>query len=235
MKSVAIYHANNDVSEFTQRNESDATKVKNILIAAGAQFDYAVFDLPFGDFPADPTAFDAVIITGSPAFVEDGDEWILRLFADIRIMVAAKIPLIGLCFGHQAILSALGSEVVKTSTWICGATDFDVFQNRPWMQPTQSRVRLYAANLAQANNLPSGFDLLGGSELCPIALTALGDYIFTTQFHPEMDSDYVADLIEEMAPLLGAQLDDCRSSIVKGAEGALFGQWARRFIEMDRA
>ena len=49
MKSVAIYHANNDVSEFTQRNESDATKVKNILIVAGAQFDYAVFDLPFGD------------------------------------------------------------------------------------------------------------------------------------------------------------------------------------------
>ena len=31
MKSVAIYHANNDVSEFTQRNESDATKVKNIV------------------------------------------------------------------------------------------------------------------------------------------------------------------------------------------------------------
>jgi len=235
MKSVAIYHANNDISEFTQRNDSDATKVKNLLNAAGAQFEYAVFDLPFGDFPADPTVFDAVIVTGSPAFVEDGDDWIIRLLADIRIMAAAKTPLVGLCFGHQAILSALGGEVVKKDTWICGATDFDVIQSRPWMLPTQSRVRLYAANLAQANNMPAGFELLGRSDTCPIALAALDDHIFTTQFHPEMDDPYIADLIDEMAPQLGAQLVECRRSIIGGAEGALFGQWARRFIEMDRA
>jgi len=234
MKRVAIYLCNTDRSEFAARNESDAAKVVKLLEGAGARFQFTIFDVTRGQFPEDATAFDAAIVTGSPAFVDDPDGWIHRLLDMIRQMVAAKTPLIGLCFGHQAILAAMGGQVVRKSAWIFGGTEFDVIGTRPWIDPTVSRIKLYAANVAQASRLPEGFDLLGQSDLCPIAMTACANHVFTTQFHPEMDDRFIADLIEEYADDIGAGIAESRSSIKTPAQGPVFGGWMRAFIELPR-
>lgn len=236
MKRVAIYHNNTDRSAFALgQPETDADKVVLRLREAGADYDCTVFEVTEGQFPADPTAYDAVVLTGSPAFIDDEGGWITRELADIRSLDAARVPLIGLCFGHQAIVAALGGEVGRVDRWIFGATDFDIAAARPWMTPAPDHLRLYAANLAQAKTLPPGFDLLGGSSRCPIALAAKGDHIFTTQFHPEMDDRFIADLVEEYAGDMGADVEaEARLSLQKTAQGALYFQWIRRFIEMDR-
>ena len=179
-------------------------------------------------------AFDAAIITGSPAFVDDPDGWIAHLLDMIRQMVAAKTPLIGLCFGHQAIIAAMGGKIVRKSSWIFGGTEFDVVERAAWIDPPQPKIKLYAANIAQASRIPEGFTLLGRSDACPIAMTALGDQVFTTQFHPEMDDQFIYDLIEEYASDIGSGIDASRKSIAEPAEGPLFGQWMRKFIELDR-
>jgi GMP synthase-like glutamine amidotransferase len=236
MKRVAIYHNNTDRSDFAlNQPETDAEKVVLRLREAGADYDFTIFEPTEGDFPEDPTGYDAVILTGSPAFIEDDQGWIARELDHVRQLDATKVPLVGLCFGHQAIMAALGGEVRKVERWIFGATEFDIRALRPWMVPAKTRLRLYAANLAQARSLPEGFDLLGGSTRCPIALAAKGDHIFTTQFHPEMDDRFIAELVEEYAAEMGAEVEaEARASIRIPAEGALYMTWVRRFIEMDR-
>lgn len=234
MKSVAIYLTNTDRSEFAARNDSDALKVIKRLKGVGAEFDFTVFDVTEGEFADDLTRFDAFIVTGSPAFVDDDNGWITRLLDDIRTLHAANVPLVGLCFGHQAIIAALGGTVGKKDFWIFGGTEFDVFDTRPWMTPGVDGMKLYAANKAQALTLPEGFDLLGGSESCPIALTACGDSVFTTQFHPEMSDEFIVDLIEEYSDGLGDAADAARKSVEEPAQGPLFGEWIRNFIELDR-
>lgn len=234
MKRVAIYMCNTDRSAFSARNESDAVKVVKRLEGVGAVYDFTIFDVTRGEFPSDPTIFDAAIITGSPAFVDDPDGWITRLLDMIRQMVAAKTPLIGLCFGHQAILAAMGGKIERKSSWIFGGSEFDVVEGAPWIDPAQPKIKLYAANIAQASRIPEGFRLLGRSEACPIAMTALGDQVFTTQFHPEMDDQFIQDLIEEYASDIGTGINESRRSVIKPAEGPLFGKWMRNFIELDR-
>ncbi|MFT4715100.1 MAG: GMP synthase-like glutamine amidotransferase [Paracoccaceae bacterium] len=236
MTHVAIYLTNTDRSEFAARHSNDAFKVIARLEGVGALYDFTVFDVTKEEFPADPTIFDSVIITGSPAYVDDGDAWIDRLLMDIRALVAAKTPLIGLCFGHQAIVAALEGEVEHRTSWIFGGAEFDIVDTRPWMDPPMEALKLYAANKAQVSELPDGFDLLGSSIACPFALSALGDQVFTTQFHPEMDDSFIADLIDEYAEYLGPQTTlAARNSIVEPAQGAIFGQWIRNFIELPRA
>ena len=69
MKRVAIYHNNTDRSDFAlSQPETDAEKVVLRLREAGADYDFTIFEPTEGDFPEDPTVFDAVILTGSPAF-----------------------------------------------------------------------------------------------------------------------------------------------------------------------
>jgi GMP synthase-like glutamine amidotransferase len=235
MKNVAIYLTNTDRSAFAARHSSDALKVIARLEGVGARYNFTIFDVTEGEFPTDPNAYDAVIITGSPAYVDDGDEWIGHLTKDIVAITNAKTPLIGLCFGHQAIMAALGGKVARKDFWIFGAEEFALHNSRPWMQPAAQTLKLYAANKAQVAELPDGFDLLGGSQACPIAVTALGNHVFTTQFHPEMDDGFIAALIEEYAEYLGPEVADAAfGSIEVPADGPIFGQWMRDFIDLPR-
>lgn len=235
MKRIAIYLTNTDRSAFAARHNSDAEKVITRLKGAGAAYVYEIFDVTDGVFADQITAFDAVVITGSPAYVDDDEPWIARLLDDIRKLVTAKTPLIGLCFGHQAIIAALGGGVAKKTDWIFGGAEFDIFQTREWMEPRQSHLKLYAANKAQAIELPEGFELLGGSTTCPIALTALGDHVMTTQFHPEMSPEFIAALTDEYAEHLGPKVAAAAwASLTPQADGPLFGQWMRAFIELSR-
>lgn len=235
MKHVAIYLTNTDKSVFAARHPSDAGKVIDALKGVGAEFRFSVFDVTTGDFPDDPLAFDAVILTGSPAYVDDDDAWIARVLHDIRRIEAARVPLVGLCFGHQAIIAALGGEVRRKGSWIFGAADMDVTQTRRWMRQAPAAIRLYAANSAQAFALPAGMELLGTSADCPIAMACLDEHVFTTQFHPEMSDEFIAALVEEYRDYLGPDIAGrAAASLEGGADSALFMSWVRNFIEMER-
>src|SRR5829696_5474410 len=72
----------------------------------GEGFEIRAFDVAAGELPADPAAYDAYLITGSPAGVYDPLPWIEQLSAFIRAAKGSKM--VGICFGHQLMAEALG-------------------------------------------------------------------------------------------------------------------------------
>jgi GMP synthase (glutamine-hydrolysing) len=75
---------------------------------------YAVVDARTEDVSRrDFRPFSGVIVTGSPSSVTERAPWMLATEEALRSLVDGEHPLLGVCFGHQLLASALGGEVRK--------------------------------------------------------------------------------------------------------------------------
>ena len=76
-------------------------------------FDLVMWNVEQMEFPEDVYDADAWLITGSKHGAYEAHEFIPPLEAFIRDIHAAQVPLVGICFGHQIVATALGGRVEK--------------------------------------------------------------------------------------------------------------------------
>jgi len=154
-----------------------------------------------GEVPVDLDEQDAYMITGSPLSVLDQHVFTDALTDFIQRCDAAKKPLFGACFGHQAIALALGGTVERSKAGYNVGVEETLFDcARPWMTPAHNKLPLYVFHEDYVATLPEGCDLLGSSGKCRNASFAKGDHIFTTQAHPEITHDFMACVLKFTIP-----------------------------------
>ena len=175
------------------------------------------------------------MISGSPASVNDRAEWVDTLMQTIRAAVAADIPVFGACFGHQAIARALGGTVSKNSGgWRLGRVESAVAAPAPWMGAPQG-IGLHAAHKEQVTALPPGMQVLGGTADVPFGHLALGKRVYSTQYHPELDTAFMADLLDVMQSDLAPEVHaGATASLSRAADNPLKADWIARFFEQAR-
>ncbi len=230
---IGILVTNTDISAFAQSHPRDGEKFTTLLKSVRPDWQFAVFDCTAGQFPAHLDDCDGYVIGGSPASVNDTAEWIQTLFTLIRELSTMRRPVVGCCFGHQAIAKALGGEVGKNpGGWGFGVahTRFEIGQD--WMQPAVKDMKLYAAHSEQVTQLPAGATKIGGSEFCPIGSFVVGRHIMTTEYHPEMTDGFFVGLTHAFEKYIGHDVAvKAREQAKDGAQGKLFAEWMARFFE----
>ncbi|KAM9952916.1 hypothetical protein ACTFIW_006256 [Dictyostelium discoideum] len=91
---------------------------KNLLNSntKSMNIDLSVFEVANDQFPSkedclDKQKFQGFIISGSKSSVNDDKDWIKKLKEYIQFFSENNVKTIGVCFGHQAIATALGGKV----------------------------------------------------------------------------------------------------------------------------
>ncbi len=232
---LAILMANTDESDFAHRHPMDGEKWSALLTPHCPDCRFSVFSVKDGEFPDRPlTDFDGFIVTGSPASANDDAPWVAELFETIRQVEAAKVPLMGACFGHQAVALALGGKVEFNpgGSWRFGVIKTEIHTPAPWMEGKPGPILLNAAHEEQVTHAPQGAQIFMGNEACPNGGFTIGDHVFTTQYHPEITPDFMAALIDELKDVKPAEATKtARESMALTPENALFGGWIVRFFQ----
>lgn len=232
---LGILQVNHDKSiEIGDKFPDDAHRFRDLFDALDdVRFSYRVYMTIGGEVPQDINEQDAYLITGSPLSVLDDLDWLPALYDFVRRCDQAKKPLLGACFGHQAIAVALGGKVERANVgWNVGVESCRFTHRKAWMTPHVSEMPLYVFHQDQVTQLPDGAELLGGSHKCPNASFAIGDHIFTTQAHPEFSEPFIRAVIDFTQQYFAVEEHRAiLESLNQGQMGAVFAQWAANFFQ----
>ena len=151
--------------------------VEEFLVVPEDRFHEPGVDVQFPE----PTAYDAIVPMGAPWSVYDEvtiGAWVLEELTFLRNAHAAGVPVLGICFGGQALAAALGGSVERSPEAEVGwhaieSDDPDLVEAGPWFEWHQDRW-----------TPPPG--------AVPLARTAVAQQAFrlgrslAVQFHPEI-------------------------------------------------
>lgn len=193
---ICILEAGRPADSFQPRHGTYATMFERWLGEALPEASYTHIHVMGGaTLPADPAAYDGYLITGSRAGAYEGHDWIAPLEVFLRRAAVARVPVAGVCFGHQIMAQAYGGTVRKsTGGWVIG---------HHLHEPTRAGAALFGRAPIPALSFHQDQVIAAPPGAVPILATDLSPnggfrYAFpalSVQFHPEFQTDYIRDLL----------------------------------------
>jgi GMP synthase (glutamine-hydrolysing) len=131
----------------------------------------------------------ALVVTGSAASVTERTAWMLRVEEYLKRAVEARLPVLGVCFGHQMLAQALGGRAAKNPR---GREIGTVLFEPSEKDGVIGRAEPFAVNMTHVDSaveLPSGARVLGRTALEPHAAVRFAENAYGVQYHPELDGE----------------------------------------------
>jgi GMP synthase-like glutamine amidotransferase len=189
-------------------------------------------DLYNGEAPPAPAAFDAFVCTGSRCSVYEDRPWINGLKTFVRDAHEARVPFVGICFGHQMLAEALGGKVEPAEYgWGIGVHGMQILRAEGWMVPDLDRCRLQYMHADQVQRMPEGSTLLASAAHCPVAMFRVGDTMLGIEGHPEFPAAYEEALLRARRERIGAErVDAALATVNETTDEAIVGAWIAAFL-----
>ena len=125
-----------------------------------------------------------IILSGSPFSVNEEN----APMPDVKAM-AAKVPVLGICYGAQLTAKIFGGLVAKSNKREYGRASFTITLEDALLKDLPASSQVWMSHSDTIKELPAGFKLLGTTESIPVAAfksTATAHAIYGLQFHPEV-------------------------------------------------
>jgi GMP synthase (glutamine-hydrolysing) len=186
-----------------------------IRVAAGLRPEQAdTVNVEAGEALPPHKAYDGVIVTGSAAMVTDRHDWSERTADWLREGLHARLPVFGICYGHQLLAHTLGGDVGDNpSGREMGTVPVD-------LHPDAAHDPLFGANTftalparfaAQTTHLqtvlrpPAEATVLARSAQDECQAFRWRDHAWGVQFHPEFSATHMRGYVHARREALGRE------------------------------
>lgn len=193
-----------------------------------------------GDFPI-PGEIDGVIIPGAlitptPETISE-TEWLKRLIDFIQRAHSSGVPILGMCFGHQALAPAFGSKIVKLPETVIIEAGFHPVTlteegvRDPLFKGIPPTFQAAFFHYYMVDELPEGAVQLARGENCEIQAFRIGETTWGVQFHPDYDTINMEMLVDLREPVL---MEVLRNRPVASLDSTHNCQVLKNFLDIVR-
>lgn len=128
-------------------------------------------------------SYAGIILSGGPSSVyEKGAPLLPDGFFQI------SVPILGICYGHQLLMKALGGEVVSSNSKEYGPAILEIQNpNSLLSQSLSPKTKVWMSHGDEVVRMPDGFQIVASSDNCRYAFVSNeSKKQFGIQFHPEV-------------------------------------------------
>jgi GMP synthase (glutamine-hydrolysing) len=140
----------------------------------------------------DPNDDDAWIITGSAHSVYDDFPWMNYIKEKLKEAEEVRIPVLGICFGHQLIADTFGGKVVLNEKgWEVGSCTVNLLDSGEkcsLFSSFKDSIDVYQSHQDIVVEIPEKAILLAENSM-GIQSFVYDDIFYGVQFHPEFTKD----------------------------------------------
>lgn len=182
-----------------------------------------------------PTHFeyDGVVVTGSWSMVTDREPWSEASAAYLRELVERKLPLLGVCYGHQLLAHALGGLVgYNPAGRHAGTAEIELTseaRSDALFRGFEDPLVVHVSHSQRVLDPPAEAVLLARCERDPFHAFRVGECAWGVQFHPEFSAETARDYIRIRAATIQAEGLDPEQLLANVRETAHGEQLLRRF------
>jgi len=162
--------------------------------------------------------YTGIVLSGGPSSVYEED----APLPDKRLFEAG-IPLLGICYGMQAMGYLLGGHVVPAERREYGPAEVTLLSRGGMFEDVEverdSRIAVWMSHGDTVMKAPRGFTTIGVTENCPVAAMADDQRRFyAVQFHPEVaHTPQGKTILRNFLRLCGARRDWSMPSFIDSA------------------
>jgi GMP synthase (glutamine-hydrolysing) len=176
-----------------------------------------------------------VIITGSAASLTEGLPWMQRAAAYLRELVSGKVPVLGICFGHQLLGEALGGKVAHNPRGReIGTRELELWA-RDAVLGEGPRALVNTTHVDSVVELPAGARCFGRTALEPHAAVRFGESAWGVQYHPEVDAEVMRHYVRARRELLVSEGFDANALESEARETPEAAAVIARFLQLVSA
>ncbi len=132
---------------------------------------------------AEELAPERVVISPGPCYPEDAG-----ISMEVARRFAGKVPVLGVCLGHQSIVRAFGGEIVKSARIMHGKTSMIHHDGRTIYRglPEPFEANRYHSLIVERSTLPDCFEISSWTDMDEIMGVRHKEFALEgVQFHPE--------------------------------------------------
>lgn len=139
-----------------------------------------------------------VIISGAPILITEVDP--SPYLEKMNWILTTKLPVLGICFGHQIIgliYGAMGSKMKEDRDWQL----IEAFESCPLFDKLPTEFEMMQDH-CESISIPAGFKLIASSDVCVNeCMQHNSKPLFGVQFHPEVSGNFGRIVIENFVKL----------------------------------